>query len=126
MSDLASNRTAGLPVSRTGFLSHLSQARRVSGTAKVRGIWAFVSGVSLVPPNLELIEKYRNAEWRRQSRAITGATTSLLRQVGQMPQSCGFHGETEGAGHSGHLRQRHLPGSVNMDGSRHVGVPRRV
>ena len=73
MSDLASNRTAGLPVSRTGFLSHLSQARRVSGTAKVRGIWAFVSGVSLVPPNLELIEEYRNAEWRRQRRAITRA-----------------------------------------------------
>jgi len=36
--------------------SHLCDA---GGTAKTRAVWAFVSGVSVVSPYLELIEDYR-------------------------------------------------------------------
>ena len=98
------SRSAGYMFRVPGFCPTVP-ARRASGTAKVRGIWTFVSGVSLVPPYLELMDKYRNGEWRRQSRALTGAITSLPGQVGQVQQSRGFHDETERDGHTGHLRQ---------------------
>ena len=68
-------------------LSHVPAA---GGTAKVRADWAFVSGVSLVSPYLELIEDYRKGDWERQWRALIALTRPLLGQVGQPQQPRGF------------------------------------
>jgi hypothetical protein len=67
-----------------------SRARHAGGTAKVCVDWAFVSGVSLVSPYLELIDDYRNGEWERHGRALVGALPCALRQVGPVQQPRGF------------------------------------
>ncbi len=76
--------------------SHFSDA---GGTTKVCADWAFVSGVSVVPPYLELIEEYRNGDWKRHGRGLVGATPPALRQVGQAQQSRGLQGEAAGVQH---------------------------
>jgi hypothetical protein len=61
-------------------LSHLSA---VGGPAKMRADWAFVSPVSAVSPNLKT-NRDGIAEWRRQRRALVGAFSPTLRQVGRV------------------------------------------
>jgi hypothetical protein len=62
----------------------LSRVRNAGGTEKVCADWAFVSGVSLVPPFLELIEEYRNGEWKRQGEGLVGATLAAPGQARQV------------------------------------------
>ena len=68
----------------------LSHTRAAGGTAQVCADWAFVSGVSPVPPYLELIENYRNGAWLKHGRLLVGAQARVLRQVGQAQQTRGF------------------------------------
>ena len=52
----------------------LSPLSAAGGTAQMCADWAFVSPVSPVSPNLELIKDYRLEEWRRHRRALVSAT----------------------------------------------------
>jgi len=79
-----------------GICSTLSRRWGAGGTAKMRADWAFVSGVSLVPAYLKLIEEYKTEEWKRHGRELVGATPPVPGQVGQAQQSRGLQGEAIG------------------------------
>ena len=98
MPGLASKINAGLSVRRLRFCRgacltwpHVKHAR---GTTKARADWVFVSGVSPVSPNLELIEDHRMGKRDRQRQALIGALPPTLRQVRPAQQPRGFQGET--------------------------------
>ena len=96
-----SNTKAGKAAPRLsqGVCPTLSRGQRAGGTAKVCADWALVSGVSLVPPYLELIEEYRSGEWNRQGEGLVGATIAVPGQVGQAQQSRAFQGDALGTRH---------------------------
>lgn len=65
-----------------------SQVRATGGTPKTRAGWAFVSGVSVVSPNLELREdsneegkKHGRISWRSAPCAETGETSAAITRV---------------------------------------------
>jgi hypothetical protein len=64
-------------------LSHLTA---VGGPAQMRADWAFVSPVSAVSANLKT-NRDGIEGWRRQRRALVGAFSPSLRQVGQVQMS---------------------------------------
>ena len=87
----------GKPVLRARLtLSHVSAA---GGTAKVCADWAFVSGVSLVSPYLELIGDYRKKDWERQWKGINRPHAPFAGTGGTSATATGFQGETLGARH---------------------------
>ena len=67
-----------------------SHVGRSGGTAAMPMDWAFVSPVSPVSPNLELIEEYTMGKQDRQRQVLVGALPAQVRQVGPVQQTCGF------------------------------------
>jgi hypothetical protein len=80
-----------------GVCPTCSHVPTAGGTAKMRADWAFVSGVSLVSPYLELLDKRR--KWRV-GKAVEGINRSrapFTETGGTGATTTRFQGETTGA-----------------------------